>query len=229
MSQQGPSKDVQIPFEKLGLHVGDLLSLETFDPAGRYGVRLLGYYSGHTVMVTLPTMGGKQVMLKQDRLVTVRAANGGTVCAFSTKVKQTNMTPYPYLHLEYPKQMFAVQVRSVERINVALSASVDSLATDRVGSWPRAATINDLSKSGAGVLSEDSLGDSGEDIQISFILSVSDIKRQIRLKATIRNKRILDESHSPNRYSYGLQFGTLSDAAIMIMSGYLYEQFAKGQ
>lgn len=226
VSKDGGNKDVQIPFEKLGLHVGDLLSLETVDPPGRYGVRLIGYLPGNSILVTPPAVNGRPVILKADKPVTVRAAIGGKVCAFTTQVRQMSMKPYPYIHLEYPKQLFAMQIRSTERIRVELPAVVDAVSQPATGNWPRAAMINDISKNGTGLKTTDAIGEPGDEVMLSFVLAVADVKRQLKLKGTIRNKRPLDDSEAPYRYTYGLQFAPLSDAATVIISGYLYEQFS---
>ncbi|RMF14435.1 MAG: flagellar brake protein [Gammaproteobacteria bacterium] len=210
------------PFDKLGLKTGDPLHLESIDTKSRFTVRLIGYVPGGSILVLPPVIKGKQMLLKKDKLYNVRAAVGGKVCAFRTQVLYTHLQPYAYSHLLYPQEMQALQVRESERLDVHLDATVTSEFDTGAGEWPKDAVIVDLSKSGAGVRCQEPLGVEGHEVILHFIVTVAGVSKQLHLKSVIRNRIPLEgESH---RYFFGLQFTQLSEAARLVLNGYIFEK-----
>lgn len=218
-------RDVQIPFERLGLQVGDALSLESSDHSMRYSVRLIGYLPNGSVLVTQPLVEGKQVLLKPGRPFTVRSAVRNKVFAFNTQVKHNPMQPYPYVHLEYPKAMLALEVRNAERMKVEIPAEVYSDFDTGSGEWPKGAVVTDLSRTGAGIRSDSMLGREGDELKLKCTLTVADITKVFSLASIIRSRNYTSVAdYVGPRYSYGLQFVNLSEAARIVLSGFIYEQ-----
>ncbi|MDG9667406.1 flagellar brake protein [Hahella sp. CR1] len=216
-------KDVEIPFEKLGLQVGDPLHLESMDQSARYHVRLIGFVPGQSVMVTTPVVDGKQLILKKDRPFTVRSVAKNKVCAFTSQIKHMALQPFAHIHLEYPKELLALQVRNAERLKVEIPTQVNSDFDTGLGDWPKEAVIIDVSKTGAGVKSIVKLGDAGEEVILRFTLTVADITKTFNVNGIIRNRTILEQDDAPFRYLYGVQFTGLSDAAKIVISGFVHE------
>ncbi|WP_245555300.1 flagellar brake protein [Hahella ganghwensis] len=216
-------QEMQLPFEKMGLRIGDPLHLEGVDHSGRYHVKLVGFVPGQGVIVTMPVVEGKQVLLKKDRPFTVRSMAKTSVFAFSSYIKHVSMQPFPHLFLEYPRELIAVEVRNASRLKVDLPATVTSDFDPGTGEWPKEAIITDISKSGAGVKSVEGLGSVGEEIKLQFLVTVSGISKTFKISAAIRNKTLLDPGELPYKYSYGLQYLGLSDAAKIVLTGYIYE------
>lgn len=218
-------RDVQIPFERLGLQVGDPLSLESSDHSVRYSVKLIGYLPNGSVLVTQPVVEGKQLLLKPGRPFTVRSAVKNKVFAFNTQVKHNPMQPYPYVHLEYPKSMLALEVRNAERVKVDIIAEVTSDFDTGSGEWPKTVTITDLSRTGAGVRCDSLLGREGDELKLKCTLTVADITKVFGLASIIRSRNYNSAADFEGpRYSYGLQFVNLSEAARIVLSGFIYEQ-----
>ncbi len=226
IKQKGSIQDVQLPFEKMGLRVGDPLHLEGLDHSGRYQVKLIGYLPGQGVMVTMPVAEGKQVLLKKDRPFTVRSIARTSVFAFSSHITMVSMQPFPHLCLEYPKELLAVQVRNASRLKVELPTIVSSEFDAGTGDWPKEAMITDISKSGAAIKSIEHLGVKGDEIVLQFLVTVSGISKNFKLNTIIRNRTPLDAEEHPYRFSYGLQYQGLSDAAKIVLAGFIYEMQA---
>ncbi len=222
------AKDVQIPFERLGLQIGDPLSLEAPDHSARYNVRLMGYLVGASVIVTQPLADGRQVLLKTGRPFTVRSAVRNKVFAFNTQVRHFSHQPYAYVHLEYPRSLLALEVRNSERIKVEIPGEVFSDFDTGSGEWPRSVTITDLSRTGAGVQSESLLGREGDELKLRCTLTVADVTKVFNLGSVIRSRNYVTTAEGDSRHQYGLQFHNLSEAARIVLSGFIYEQQSFG-
>ncbi len=92
--------------DKLHLPVGTPIHVqqEGVRDAPRFNVKLLGYYPGRGLIVTNTEFNGKTVLLTDDTKLVARAVQGSIATAFRVKVVQTNMKPYPHLHLSYPNE-----------------------------------------------------------------------------------------------------------------------------
>ncbi|WP_369602359.1 flagellar brake protein [Hahella sp. SMD15-11] len=211
------------PFDRLGMKTGDVLHLESIDTKTRFTVKLIGYVPGGSILVLPPVIKGKQVLLRKDKIYNVRAAVGGKVCAFRTQVLFTHMQPYAYSHLQYPEEMQALQVRESERVDVRIEASVTSEFDTGTGEWPRDALMVDLSKSGCGLRTRLPIGVPGHEVVVHFIVTVAGVSKQLHLKSVIRNRIPLDEE-GPHRFFYGLQFAQLSEAARLVLNGFIFEK-----
>lgn len=217
-------RDVKIPFDRLGLQVGDPLYLESVDQSGRFSVRLIGFLPGQSILVTAPVVDGRQVLLKKGRPFTVRSAVKNKVFAFNSQVRHVALQPMAYVHLEYPREMLALEVRNAERVKVDIPAEVHSDFDVGLGDWPRPVLVTDISRTGAGLVSEQSIGREGDQVRLKCVLTVADITKSFSLQSVIRNRSVLDAAQAPYRYGYGVQFQNLSEAATIVLSGFVYEQ-----
>lgn len=222
-TQTAQYPELEVPFDKLGLRIGSTLHLEARDQSSRYLVKLIGYLPNHSIIVSAPVVDGKQVFLKQDRPFTVRSLAQNNAFAFQSAVKAVCMQPYPYIHLEYPRDMMTIQVRNAVRLDVDIPASVTSEFDMGTGEWPKSAVIYDLSKTGAGIYSQEKLGESGDEIVLKFPVQVAGIRKKFKLSALIRNRTLLEREFLPLKHSYGLQFTELSDSANIVLTCLLYE------
>jgi len=216
--------DFELPFEKLGLAVGAPLNLEAAELQLKYRVKLIGYYPGHSIIVSSPVIEGKQVVVNKDRPFKVRSLAKNNAFAFQTTVKAVALQPFPYIHLDYPKAMVTLQVRNADRLQVSLNARITSEFDLGNGEWPKLGLIYNLSKTGAGIRCNDSLGDNGDEVVVHFPVVVAGVTKNFKLIAVVRNKGLLGAEWLPHRYIYGLQFRGLSGAANIVLSSFIYEQ-----
>ena len=220
MAETFKPRALEIPFHELGLKVGDSLFLESLDGGQRYNAKLAGYVPDRSIIVLPPEVDGREVLLKQDRPFTARLAVRSRVCAFRTKVRNITMQPYPLIHLEYPRDFLALEVRETERVWVDIEAHVHRAFSD--DSIP--VKLFDLSVGGAGIESREPLGDDGSEIFLRFPLTVTDVSRGLNLRARIRNMHPVIRDDGTSLYSYGLHFEELSNTARIFIKSFIYEK-----
>lgn len=225
MSDGFKPRTLEIPFHDLGIQVGDPMFLESLDRDGRrYSVKLVGFVPERSIIVLPPEVDGREVLLKKDRPFTARLAVRSRVCAFRTQVRNLTMQPFPLIHLDYPRDFLALEVRETERVWVAIEGSVHRAFND--GSVP--VNIFDLSAGGAGVESREPLGDNGAELFLKFTLNVTDVTRGLNLRARICNMHPVVRDDGTSLYSYGLNFVDLSNTARIFINSYIYEMNAEG-
>ena len=223
---KNPESQLAVPFDELKLRIGSQLILNSLDQSERYVVRLIGYSVNQSVIVSTPKVEGKQLILKKDRPFKVSSMAKKEAFAFQTSVKAVMLQPYPYIHLDYPKEMFTVQVRNSSRLDVNIPVTlVDDSKANREGS--EQVHLVNLSKTGAGLQSDESIGKEGDEIVIKFAISVAEVSKFIKLTAIIRNTRAEEVKNSPTKYSYGLQFADMSDSAKIVLSAFINEMQAQ--
>lgn len=208
-------------FSDLSLTIGASLTVETISPVRKYSVHLLGYAENRSLFISTPLRDGKEVLIDKGCVVAVRLLVGKNVCAFESKVLYRSLQPYTYYHLAYPQEITVLQVRNSERVAILIETDVDS-DFDIVGDWPRTATINNLSKTGARLISATLLGEKGQEILLQFGVIVSGINKRVCLPSIIRNVEN-NESGEGQTYAVGVQFLELTDEEMLTLSTYIYE------
>lgn len=223
---KNPESQLAVPFDELKLRIDSQLILNSLDQSERYIVRLIGYSVNQSVIVSTPKVEGKQLILKKDRPFKVSSMAKKEAFAFQTSVKAVMLQPYPHIHLDYPKEMFTVQVRNSSRLNVNIPVTVVNESKVNSEGSDQAHLVN-LSRTGAGLQSDESIGKEGDTIVIKFAIRVAEVSKYIKLAATIRNKRAEETKGLPIKYSYGLQFAEMSDSAKIVLSAFINEMQAQ--
>ncbi len=221
--EQAPS---QTGFAQLALPVGAPLMLETLSPVRKMAVRLIGYVAGRSILVSAPVRDGKETYLEKGSQLVVRLLEGKQVCAFETHVLYRSIQPYSYYHLAYPEEIELQQVRSAERISTLIDARIDS-DFNIIGDWPKRARINNLSRTGARMVAEESLGQFGHELLIEFDIEVSGLFKQVSLAGIVRNIERERNDQDQIHYVVGVQFLEMSDEARLALANFIYEHNAK--
>src|SRR5882762_4693060 len=161
-----PSKVSTCSLESMQLHVGDRLQLELLTDSTRshYYTTLIGYVSGHSVLM--------------------RTFSGRHAYTFESTVDRVCRTPYPYLHLAYPAQVQQTLIRGALRVRVNLTATALN-AANQGEALPSALTIADLSISGALLEAEKSLGEVGETLELAFKFLVQPNNYEVKLATPV--------------------------------------------
>lgn len=214
--------DVALPFEKLGLQIGDTMYLESIDQVSKYPVKLVGYVPGQGVIVTAPRIDGKQIHIKQDKPFTIRALAKNQAFAFTSTVKATVMQPFAHIHLEYPRELMTVRVRNANRLRVELPTRI-SLIKDNQEIPLEEGVISDISKTGCGIRTMEDIGQEGDVFRLHFQIEVVGVSKSFKVAGIVRNRLRLADDDLPFRYSYGIQFHQLSEAAQIVLTCFVYE------
>lgn len=175
------------------------LQLNLGDQVKRYASRIIGYARPHSIMLQTPSVNGKALLLREGQLATTRFMGGDSVYAFATPIIAVLLRPYPYLHVEYPKEIEKAFVRKSERISSNLPAQVESAGQSRSD-----ITIVDLSVGGARFVGPPQLGNIGDRLQISVIVEFDQQRQRLSMTSIVRNIQPIDEVEG--LASYGVQF-----------------------
>ncbi|MFV1872895.1 MAG: flagellar brake protein [Oleiphilus sp.] len=222
--QQEPTLELVESFADLGLTIGCHLTIETIASARKYQVSLIGFWDKRSILVSPPLRDGREVLLDKDTVIAIRLLEGKKVCAFETKIIYRSSHPYTYYHLQFPESVNTRQVRNSERVETQIQVEVDS-DFDIVGDWPKPATITNLSKTGARMLSPHSLGEKGHELVLMFELRVSDMNKLLRIPCLIRNIQLDPNSQQNDQVQYiiGAEFLDMNDEHRLSLSSYIYE------
>ena len=112
--------------EELGLAVGDALQMQIGNNIDqRYPVRYYGINPKGSVIISAPISGvDKMIFLREGQVVTLRCVAKNVASGFTTTVMATRGQPYPYIHLDIPKDIQTVEVRKEVRVACDISLTV---------------------------------------------------------------------------------------------------------
>ncbi|MCK7583311.1 MAG: flagellar brake protein [Chromatiales bacterium] len=121
--------------------------------------------------------------------MTVRLLTGNTVYGFESRILRVCLSPFPYLHVAYPREFQSMVVRKAQRARTSIIASVEN--ADRVSDnkEPFSAVIGDLSIAGAMPSAATPMGEVGDPLMIHAKFIVSGIERYLSIAAVIRGVR----------------------------------------
>ncbi|MCP4596270.1 flagellar brake protein [Neptuniibacter sp.] len=208
---------------ELNPRIGEKVQIETRTPRGRYSVQLLGYREASSLMVSAPK---KASSINEGARVTVRLMSGNYICAFSAKVLKIQSNPYPYWHLEYPKDTEVRRIRSHTRVPVNLVVSVDEYEPDSGlrHDWPVTSYCTDISIKGACVDAPVALGKVGDKLFVTTRFQVAGVDQVVLTPALIRSVTPSEEGIT-KVLSHGLEFLELDDETHLILTSFVYQQF----
>jgi len=208
---------------QLELQIGDSLQLQFVadESQRRHYAKVIGYLQNHSVLITTPRVEGNIMLIREDQMVIVRMMTGNQVYGFTTQIMGSNLKPYPYLHLAYPKEMEHITVRKAERISVKLIGSAELETAENKERKTQSVIIHDMSTSGAMIEVRSPLGDVGDIFSLSCKIEVGGKEEYIMVPCVIRNVIHKEDDKS---YKHGVEYQLLEPAEHFIIYGYVYEQ-----
>jgi c-di-GMP-binding flagellar brake protein YcgR len=207
-------------FDEIHVPIGETLQLQSHieGNTGRYGVKLIGYAKGRSVIVSTPMQNGYVMLLREGQAFVARFFSGKSAYAFPTTILKVLNTPYPHLHLSYPKEVSGLLVRRGMRARVKLIASV-TRADETSG-----ATLHDLSVGGAMLSARRRLGKVDERITVKFRVDVTGIEHYLSLPALIRNVRELTSAEDGKvMLQHGVQFVDAPAPDQLALSAFVFQ------
>lgn len=214
-----------IPFERVRLSPGDLVQLQPHEGgAEHYNVRVIGMVKGKSILVTHPVIDDKLIFVREGQGFLVRAFSGVYVCGFHTHVLKAPLTPYPYLHLSYPNNVYAVRLRKSMRAPVDI---IVAIYAQEGGELIASGRIVDLSVGGAKLHSPVHFGDKGCRVFLSFKVKLDEIEEIVTTPAYVRS--LTEETDDKGRRIIvaGLQFGELNTSQRLTIMGLVYQHLLK--
>ena len=216
-----------LSLDQIKLSIGDTIQLQfksDVEPS-RCFVTLIGYLEGQSVIVTTPVINGSMMLVREGQDFVVRLFSGKTAYAFATMAKRVTNTPYPHLHLAYPKEVRGLVVRSSSRgrINIICHATTE----DGRG---YAGVARDISIGGALVAASERIGDVGDALTLKLLVRIRDTEHLLVLNCQIRSVNVsrptADEQAT---YLHGLSFEGVTSQDTLVISALLYQNMISAQ
>ncbi|MGV8934683.1 MAG: flagellar brake protein [Gallionellaceae bacterium] len=210
-----------LSLDQVKLNIGDTLQLQfqsEFEQS-RATVTLIGYLANEGVIVTTPMMRGSIMLIREGQIFVVRLFCGNSAYAFTAETNKVTNTPFPHLHLSYPKEVRGLIVRgsSRTRANIICHATI-------ANGQGYACIARDISSSGALIAVKEKIGEAGEKILLKLRVHVNDTEHMLNLNCEIRsaNPARSTSGETPS-ILHGLLFENLSSQDTLVISALLYQ------
>ena len=220
---QPADKELVLDLDDAKWVVGETIYMQAVDnPSVRYTVRLIGYAKNKTVIVTAPMLEGKFEFIRDGQAFVVRAFSGKKAFAFLASAVKSVHTPYPYLHLSYPKEVRCTVVRRGIRAQVKIIASVTLGNPERTG----AATLLDLSTGGTSGNIKTQLGRKGDEGYVKFKLHVAEVDEYMSLKAVLRS---VAPAENGEGFRHGFEFVDTTVRDRLVLTAYVHQTLVESE
>jgi c-di-GMP-binding flagellar brake protein YcgR len=220
---QSTDKDVILDLDDVKWVVGETLYMQAVDNSSvRYTVRLIGYAKNKSVIVTAPTQDGKFEFIRDGQAFVVRAFSGKKAFAFLASAVKTVHTPYPYLHLSYPKEMRCTVVRRGIRAQVKIIASVTFGRPERTA----AAMLLDLSTGGSSGNIKEEIGRKGDEGYVKFKVHVAGVDEFVSLKAVLRS---VVPAENNEGFRHGFEFVDTNVRDRLVLTAFVHQTLVESE
>lgn len=210
-----------LPLDQVKLNIGDSIQLQAQSETdnSRYYVTLVGYLVGQSVIVTTPTLDGNLLLMRDGQSFVVRLFSGKSAYAFTALIKKVTNSPFPHLHLTYPKEVRGIVVRGSARAqaNIICHATVE-------GGAGIACVARDISMGGALLAAKEQMGSTGEKMLLKLRVIVSEVEHLLTLSCVIRsiNVSMTSGSNAPS-IQHGVSFEDPSAQDRLVITALLYQ------
>lgn len=215
------SREGAMTLDQIKLAIGDPVQLQfqSGNDQARCFVTLIGYLEGHGVIVTNPVIDGNLMLVREGQHFVARFFSGKSAYAFSTCARRVTSTPYPHLHLEYPKEVRGLVVRSAPRSRISIICH----ATSEDGRG-HACIARDISIGGALIAASEKIGKVGSALTLKFRVGIGGAEHTLTLDCTIRslNAARATAEDKPTLL-HGLSFDVMSSQDTLVISALLYQ------
>lgn len=205
--------------------IGDALQLQdSSSTKQRHYVKLIGYLNKKSVLVSHPVQDEKLLPVKEGQSFLVRGFSAAKTYEFAANVTAVCLAPYPYLHLSFPAEITTINMRSALRIRLRLECSVESPSA----AIKLAATIGDMSVSGARIQAKTEFGRVDEEVKVSFRLVIDGEEQLFVVPAVIRNLRNETDNNGGEGFvMHGLEFLQPEGRERAALQNFIYKTIAE--
>ena len=227
MTDLDQSKISNCSFEATQLHAGERLQLELGRDNARhhYYTTLIGFVTGHSILVRTPLVQNLPIPIPEGTSVLVRAFSGCHAFTLESRIDRVCRSPYPYMHLAYPAQVQQTLIRGALRVRISLPG-VAFKSTQAADASPHTVLLSDLSVSGAQLETQTSLGDPGEEFGLTFKFLVQPNNYEVKLTNSVRiqSVRKVTAGKGPEElFSHGVRFNKLHATEGLLLQSYIQQ------
>jgi len=210
--------------EELGLTFGDTLQIQIGDTVEqRYPVKFIGINPAASSIVSAPKTGKDTIyFVREGQMVTLRFVVKNVVSGFSTRVMCTRGQPYPYLHLEIPKEVQTVEVRKEIRVETEINSTVINKTHN---SPALTAKMLNLSCSGGRIESKAKVALMGNILNLTMPLIIDNFEKIVTMNCAVT---YVKEDEYNDSYLYGVNFEEIDDDDSVFLRGFIYQELLRG-
>lgn len=203
--------------------IGEIVQirLPNQSPQFYYTVHLIGYIRNRSLLLTRPD--NNPFIPVEGDLAEIRMVTGSHIYSFSAAIQRICVSPVPYIHLDYPREVRVQKLRKSPWARVNLAAT----ATDSEGA-PELVRIVNLSPDGAQLHAPAELGKSGDRLRLSVHVAMDDLKSTLNLAATVQHVRPAPEGVESNLVEYGVSLDDVVAADALWLKALVYRRIAEG-
>ncbi|SMC16193.1 protein YcgR [Andreprevotia lacus DSM 23236] len=177
-------------------------------------VRLIGWVEKSTVFLSSVNAQGTVLPFRDGETLSLKTMAGRDVVAFTCVVSKVSFTPVPHLILSYPEQVQRQQLRSSQRIDTDLIASLT------LGGNTVPARLINLSAGGALLVCSTQLH-AGSSLQLAFRLTAAGTEHTLSIKAEVRSSSRADGQA-------GIEFVEPGMLERLVLDNFIYHQLVNG-
>lgn len=226
-TEPAPREGGVLTLDQIKLAIGDAIQLQfqsDVEPSRSF-VTLIGYLEGQSVVVTTPIINGSMMLVREGQDFVVRLFSGKSAYAFTTSAKRVTNTPYPHLHLAYPKEVRGMVIRgsSRGRTHIICHATAE-------GGRGVACIARDISVGGALIAASEKIGETGTLLTLKLRVKVGAAEHVLALNCKIRSvnasRPTADEKPA---ILHGLSFEEVTSQDTLVISTLLYQNMISAQ
>lgn len=185
--------------------------------AVEYPATLAGRLDGASLLVDWPSDSDGLVPMRAGERVDVKLFSECDLLMFQVDVSLCCFRPRPYLHLDWPREIGVVGVRTVARIPMTKPAVLAIAVASEQAALKVQGTVVDLSLGGAALVSPDgglAVGQQGT-VRLSISPSSGQVTVRISPRCAIRSRRELPGGEG---FQYGIQFldPSIDDSLVLL-------------
>jgi c-di-GMP-binding flagellar brake protein YcgR len=212
------SRERSFTFSEMKLVVGDRLQVQcqAHHNSPRVFVKMVGYVENISLIVTAPSRNGVRLQLLETDTLIVRAFARQNAFAFKCSVLRVCTAPFHYLHLSFPEQIQGSMIRKSARVWIGVPSEVAGKPSGSV-------VIENISATGALVLTDKPLGRRGDILRMSFRVNLHDIDSRLDVDAEILTG-FGTEDDTKHSYRHGVEFRNLKPEDLLVLKSLIYQQ-----
>ncbi|MFT5390103.1 MAG: c-di-GMP-binding flagellar brake protein YcgR [Gammaproteobacteria bacterium] len=157
------------------------------ESAPRTSVQVLGYVPKRSVIVSAPRVNGQLQRVAEGTRYAVRVLQADHVLGFVCEVIGFSSRPYPHCHLAYPEVFESIKVRNAERASAEIPCKVSKIGAGDSAGKACTGKLLDLSTTGARVSCDIGDVETGETLQIGFLITVAGAQENVQVIGTVRS------------------------------------------
>lgn len=201
--------------------IGELvqLMLPNQVPHRYYTTHLIGFIKNRSVLLTRPT----DFVPPEGELVEVRMVTGSNIYAFRSAIQRFCISPVPYMHLDYPREVRLQRLRKSPWARVNLGVTV----TDAQGGHEAASLVN-LSADGGLLHASALVAKPGDKLRLTMHVGMDELKSTLNLDAVVLHINVDAQHLESNLLEYSLRFDSVSAGDALWLTALIYRQIAFG-